>query len=401
MNTRSWFRITLFNLSAVALLGLVLRSKILFSLPWLSHKNIVNAHSHFAFGGWVTVSLLTLFLHRFDLSGRSRFISRMVTGLFASSVGMVLSFPFLGYSLLSIAFSTLFILFTYGYTWEFIALLRKSQKMQLHGWLALASLACLVISSAGPFTLAYVLASGSSDTILYKDSLYFYLHFQYNGFFSLTVLSLLAHRASTSGWTVKWTAIVLMLSIVPSFFLSLLWHAEDVMVRSTALAGVVLVLLGMAGLVKAWMENRRNAFFENRLARQLAILAMFSFLIKSVLQAGTFIPALGHAVFGLRPVIIGFLHLVFLGLVSFYILAEYLEAGLFRKEHEWLARTFLFAVVGQELLLLIQGGGLLMGKTAGFFNWGLWVFAILLFASSFSMAIMATKPASAIKKNSC
>jgi len=398
MKTRSWFRITLFNLSVVALLGLLLRSKILFPLPMISHKHILNAHSHFAFGGWVSLALLALFIHRFGFAAKTGFLSAMMKGIFLSSAGMVLSFPFLGYATLSIVFSTAFILFTYGYTWAFISAYARMKQKPLHIWLAIASLICLVLSSAGPFTLAYILATGSANALLYKDALYFYLHFQYNGFFSLAVLSLLAQRLPFTGRTEKLAAIFLCLSLVPSFFLSLLWHSGDPLVRGIAFLGLVLVLAGTGFLAAVWYQNKKGVLFRRDLAMLLVVLALASFLLKSLLQAGTYIPALGHAVFGLRPIIIGFLHLVFLGLVSFYILAEYVDAGLFRKDQEWLVRAFIFAVVGQEFVLLIQGGGLLFGKATGIFNYVLWVFSIFLFVSSLSIAIAAARSAPAFKK---
>ena len=56
----SWITISLINLSIVALLGVLLRSKILFSIPWIDFKFMLHAHSHFAFAGWITLCLFTL-----------------------------------------------------------------------------------------------------------------------------------------------------------------------------------------------------------------------------------------------------------------------------------------------------------------------------------------------------
>ena len=89
--------------------------------------------------------------------------------------------------------------------------------------------------------------------------------------------------------------------------------------------------------------------------------------------------------FGLRPVIIGFLHLVFLGLVSFYILLCYIELKVFSSV-VWASvaiKIFIAAVIGQEALLLIQGVGLLMGTYHSIYNWILWVISMFLFLSTF------------------
>ena len=76
---------------------------------------------------------------------------------------------------------------------------------------------------------------------------------------------------------------------------------------------------------------------------------------------GTIIPALGNAVFGYRPIIIGFLHLVFLGFVSFYIFFNFLEAGVFAKTRISTAAiwSFIAAVTLNETILLIEGVGLM------------------------------------------
>jgi hypothetical protein len=159
MNKRSWYFVSLFNLAIVALLGSGLRSKILFSVPWIDHKNLINAHSHFAFGGWISLSLLALLTNTLLPADKQTrpWYQHMLWGLQISSLGMLFSFPFQGYGGISILFSTLFIFFTYGYTWRFLKDIYASKKRGPETILANAALICLVLSSAGPFMLAYVL----------------------------------------------------------------------------------------------------------------------------------------------------------------------------------------------------------------------------------------------------
>ena len=57
-NTTLWASTSLFNFCIVGLLGFILRSKILFDLPWINYLNLLDAHSRFAFGGWITLALL-------------------------------------------------------------------------------------------------------------------------------------------------------------------------------------------------------------------------------------------------------------------------------------------------------------------------------------------------------
>ena len=57
---KKWLQFSLFNLMLVALLGVTLRYKIAFSLPFIDQQNLLHGHSHFAFAGWVTQALMTL-----------------------------------------------------------------------------------------------------------------------------------------------------------------------------------------------------------------------------------------------------------------------------------------------------------------------------------------------------
>ena len=65
MNKRRsiWLSLSLVNLCLVAFFGFTLRSKILFSLPFVDFRSVESAHSHFAFAGWVGLSLMTLFVY--------------------------------------------------------------------------------------------------------------------------------------------------------------------------------------------------------------------------------------------------------------------------------------------------------------------------------------------------
>ena len=71
--TSFWIRFSIFNLLLVALLGLLMRYKIGFEFPLLDQKSLQHSHSHFAFAGWVSHTLMTLlisFLQKYDLKNK-------------------------------------------------------------------------------------------------------------------------------------------------------------------------------------------------------------------------------------------------------------------------------------------------------------------------------------------
>ena len=390
-----WITLLLTNLCIVALLGTTLRTKFLFPLSFLNYQNFLSAHSHFAFGGWVTLGLMVLSIDKLldEEQQQKRIYQWMLWGIEINSFGMLLTFPFEGYALLSIIFSTAFIFFTYAFSWVFIHDIKKTSRPMPVKLLSLIALSCLVISSAGPFTLAYILASQTGDAILYKDAIYFYLHFQYNGFFTLSVFALFLNRVAgnvsgRAGKKLSRFALLLCLSIVPAFFLTLLWHADNVFVRGMAFGGCALIFLTLAAFCALVFDKNIFTMRASGLASTLLLLSMVSFAIKMILQMGTIIPSLANAVFGYRPIIIGFLHLVFLGFVSFYILSSFWEDAAFPLQKKISAVAVIFfavAVILNETILLVDGIGLMLYVTYSIYPWLLWAAAILLLSSAILM----------------
>ncbi|HEU4903675.1 MAG TPA: hypothetical protein VFT06_12805, partial [Flavisolibacter sp.] len=93
MNKKSksfWIGLSLLNLCIVALFGFVLRSKILFPLSFVDYRSVLSAHSHFAFGGWVGLCLLTLLIYNIlpEALSQKRFYQWMLAGIEISSLGM-------------------------------------------------------------------------------------------------------------------------------------------------------------------------------------------------------------------------------------------------------------------------------------------------------------------------
>ena len=98
-----WLRIAVFNLLLVAFLGLVMRYKIAFSLPFITQKYFLNAHSHFAFAGWITQALMT-FIAFYIAKNKASFslkkYNRLLIANLITAYGMLFCFPFEGYGLM-------------------------------------------------------------------------------------------------------------------------------------------------------------------------------------------------------------------------------------------------------------------------------------------------------------
>jgi hypothetical protein len=392
-----WIRLSLINLSVVGLLGFALRSKILFTIPWLDYRYVLSAHSHFAFGAWVGLGIMTLLVYQLLPPALSvkRVYQWILAGITISSWGMALSFPFGGYYSVSIVFSTSFIVFTY---WFGIAFIRDLFKVELPGsikLLGVTSLLSLIASSAGPVLLSYIMISRSADSVLYRDAIYTFLHFQYNGFFTLAVFALFFERAFRKGIDLKNDgkrfALFLSLSVLPALFLSLLWH-NSTLYYVIAGCACILIILCLFYFFRLMQRIPMGQVFNNALSKNLAFLSFASFGLKMILNIGTIIPQLSNAVYGDRPVIIGFLHLVFLAFVSFFLLADFISNGIFtRRTGLPKAPFYVFGggVFANELLLMLQGLGILFRTNSDIYAWLLWIASIVLFAGGIMLAASA------------
>src|SRR5215472_7475975 len=106
-----------------------------------------------------------------------------------SSFGMLASFTWEGYAAISILFSSVSILFSYWFAFQYWRDLRGVAIPRPVIVCIRLALLFLVLSSSGPYLLAYSMSHGVGDRAFYFNSIYLFLHFQYNGWFSFAVLA--------------------------------------------------------------------------------------------------------------------------------------------------------------------------------------------------------------------
>lgn len=391
MSLASWIQIALGNLAVVALLGLILRSKILFNIPIPDFKYLLHAHSHFAFGGWITVALLSLMAYIIlppERAGKAVY-RWMLAAILINSYGMLFTFPFQGYGLYSILFSTLFIFSSYAFTAVFIKDIRKSAVSSAVKVLSIGAVIYMSLSSAGAFTLAFLMATKSQQTYLYRDAIYSYLHLQYCGFFSLSVFALMLHQLRIDNRYTKCFTWSLTFSVLPAMFLCYLWHDVSNLFQIIAFAGSSLLVVTLACFLFMFPCLLPGIQSLKPLTKKIGGIAMLAFICKMLFQALTIIPSLGMLAFSNRPVVIGFLHLVLLGFVSLFILAYCIENRLFRYSMPggiglW---TFVTGIVLNELVLFSQGLGYMLMMSSSILNWLLLIAAVCLFLGALLMAV--------------
>ena len=384
----NWITCSILNFCIVSIIGFILRSKIIFFLPIINYNHLLESHFHFAFGGWMTLILMVLSVYELlPASLYKKAFYQWIFGIITiTSWITLLTQYFDGNSLSTKLFSTAFILTTFIYSWIFIRDIKKANVSKAVQLLAISSLVSLILSSVGPLALDYLFALKSQNAILYRNALYTYLHFQYNGFFTLAVFSLIFHKIkweinSSSDHNIYRFSILLVISIPTSLFLTYLWQNPITLFRLVAICGSVSILLTLIFFLIILPSLFKIFHKAEPVVKYIMFLAFCSFVLKMFLQSFTIIPKIGDAVFGNRPIIIGFLHLVFLGFVTLFILG-YIMFSQIQNIRSGFARlallVFSTGVILTETILMAQGLGAMFLKSNLLVPWLLWATSILL-----------------------
>jgi hypothetical protein len=385
-NIKFWLKISLINLLIVASLGVLMRYKIGFDFPYFSQKNIQHAHSHFAFAGWITHALYVLMIHfvlkKLPQNDTKNYKLLIVANLICS-YGMLFSFSYQGYSILSIIFSTITIIIACFFTFYYYKDLKEIDNSNPSKPWFKAALLFNLISSIGTFYLAYMMASRNFNEHWYLASVYFYLHFQYNGFFIFSCLGLFFSECNTLFPQFKYNKLFFKLfyvSFIPAYFLSTLWAKLPVWLYIITVIAAFTQVFAWFKIIKAIMLALKSGSTLNKFQSYLFLFVGIAFTVKLLLQLGSTIPSVSDLAFGFRPIVIAYLHLVLLGVISAFILAFIYTFNLIvvNKLTAIAFSVFLIGIFLNELVLGIQGVAAFSNIVVKFVNEVLFGVALLL-----------------------
>lgn len=399
LRVKDWVRLCLMNLLIVASIGLVLRYKMIFPLPWVDQKHLLHGHSHFAFSGWISQLLMVLLL---DQTGREtgndlvkKYQNLLLLHLL-SAYGMLISFPLQGYGWASITCSTAEMLLFAAFAIQLWKELRSGQvSWSSRNWFR-AAVVFGMLSSLGAFSLAGMMAGHIIHQSWYLAALYFFLHFQYNGWFLFASGGLI--------WTIPFMKQLpeaatrklfypFLFACIPAYFLSTLWMPLPQMLYVLIVAAAIMQVIAWGYLIrqiaKHAASNWKQQFFHHK---NWAIwMPATAFSIKLVLQLGSTIPSLSKLAFGFRSIVIGYLHLTLLGIFSLFLITLVHLQGYFPNPKWNGYRWLLGGIIGTELLLLVQGVAAIGGYPVSWINEGLLAAAFVMWMGIARM--IATKKA--------
>lgn len=351
--------ILLFLFSAFA--GLLIRLQFVFPLHLFEYKNLLQGHSHAAFLGWGYFSTIGAIFYAFVPSEKWNNLTYKLSLLIMvfCVVCMLFSFPVLGYKAFSIALLAVFGVASYFMSFRLlkdIKSINTSTKFVKYG------IYYYLISSLATWFLVYVImVHGKSN--LYYNTVYFYLHFLYNGFFVFALFGLLFFLFEKQQFVIserykQYFFVFLNVACLPSYVLSILWSGVGNTFYIIGFVAALLQVVALFFLMKIVSEVRFQIKW-NSILKMLFYFFISSFCIKIVSQLASSFPYFVEKSIALKPYfIIGYIHLFTLGFLStilFFILLEIKKIKVNSTFSKMGILLFLIGVFCTEFILFYQG----------------------------------------------
>jgi hypothetical protein len=359
MNYKKWVLVLIANLLTVALLGFLMRYKIAFSFPFFEQKHLQHAHSHFAFAAWISQALYLMLIYFLDQNVKINWkrYNRLLIANIVFSIGMMIAFILYGYHISSNTFSFLIVITSIVFTYFFIKDALTFKEHAFVKYWFYSALFFNFISNFGTFYLAYLMISKSYQQDVHLASVYFYLHFQYNGWFIFTCFGLmfyqlLKYMPINNLKTIFW---VFFLSTFPSYFLSILWlKIPSSLYVIVILASVLQLVTWCYLLMQVSRHKNKLVISTDKYFARIVWVILFAFTLKLILQLVSTVPFISHIAYSLRSIVIAYLHLVLLVIISMFIL-HYLFRYILLNSLSKYIYYFMIIIVINEVLLGIQG----------------------------------------------
>ncbi len=345
-----------------ALYGLTLRLFHIVDIP-IKYKNILHAHSHVTFLGWgflAVVSIVGLLYYPKRILN-SVYLKRLFLIMTITLFGMLVSFPIQGYKLFSIIFLSVFLITSYFYVFDILKQLRSNKE-----WSAKfirTSVYYYYLSSIAIWAVA-IISVKIGKTDLYHNTVYFYLHFLYNGFFVFALFGLLVKFIETQKIKINKKYIfnfywLTNIAVVPAYILSLLWIEILNYLYIIAIIAALLQMVSLKYLFK--MITVILDHINTKHIKQIFYFVMVSYFLKISLQLLSIYPEFFNIALKFKSYfIIGYLHLFTLGFMSMFIILL-LKIHPKKNLSKLGINTLMIGIFFSELLLFINGFLLIYG----------------------------------------
>ena len=354
-------RWAIFFFLMASLLGLLLRYFFVGGAVLLEYKNVLHAHSHIALLGWGFLLISgTLVFSLVKEKARLKTYKNILTALVIVNLGMLLSFPFQGYGLYSITFSTIHLIIGYVFTYQIFQDLRGIQKGTAR-YLIRYALIWMLVSSIGLWAIGPIATTLGRLHPLYFLSVQWFLHFQLNGWFMFALLGILALMLERKGWAIPFNGIKLWLlqgSLWLSLALAISWSYNYPILLYINALGVILQAIAYTYILHPFIAAAFPTLtIPSGWINKVLYFGILSVIAKALIQLALIFPEVASISYTIRMFVIGFIHLLLLGSATFALGANALKNnilpnGLWSK---WGWLTLIVGFLLSELLLFGQG----------------------------------------------
>jgi hypothetical protein len=363
MNVARLLKIAMLNLVLVAFIGVLMRYKIGFEFTWVNQKNLQLAHSGFAFSGFVSFLLMIFIvdtikniLDEKQLYNFGRIINLNLIFAYTTCILFFLT----GYGVWSVLSQLVGLIVGGLFIYRLLRVLPLFKQPHITNWYKAASIFYL-LSLLANIWLIYMFVSGKKTQHTYLAATYWFLHFQYNGWFFFGCLGLFFNWLLTKDLLTNFnqgTFWLFAASCFPAYGLSVLWLELPFWLYIIIVVSALMQLVGVIQLTKFALRKPIIVLIkQNKTVLMLFFISLGALLVKVFLQGGSTIPFISKLAFGFRPIVIAYLHLVLLAftalfLIGYIYLNEYFS---FSKRNLLATKLFALFVVSNEIVLGIQG----------------------------------------------
>ena len=337
-------------------MGVVLRSAYIGTINF-NYRFLTHAHSHVAMLGWVYLMLFVLIVHYFVPEKKSIYNRLFWLTQFAV-VGMMLSFPFQGYAAVSIAFSTLHIFCSYYFVY-LIWNHHKTESVVTQRLLKMALL-FMLLSTAGVWCLGPAVSMLGQTSAFYQIAIQFFLHFQFNGWFLIAAIAIFLHVLQLkNSKQFRLFFVLLEISTVLTLALPIYWFVPYIALYWINGLGVFIQLLTWIIFLKL-IKPYQLFFLKNnsKLTIYMYGFAILCLVLKIGTQLLSLIPEVSDVAYQHRNFVIGFIHLLMLGVITGFLFGFVLQNRwvTFNSLLNFGIYTFVLGFALTELFLVLQGG---------------------------------------------
>lgn len=357
----SYIKLALILFFLSASYGVLMRLSTVVNIPNFNYTRFLQSHSHVTFLGWGFIGVTTLF--NFLFLPKEKQFNTLFKTIFGIEIIciflMLLSFPLQGYKVFSIVLLSTFLITSYIYIQQFLKHFNSKAISRPILLFIKSSLFFYILSSLGIWAIGIVVAT-QGKTDLYYNSIYFYLHFLYNGFFVSALFGLFfqylnQQRLSLNSKHLNRFFWITSVTCIPAYILSLV-NSQNTVTITINLITALTQLISIPYLILI-LNSVKKRFIDSLSSSEKLLLfaVILAYIFKLVLQFTSAFPQLSEHIVSLKSYfVIGYIHLVTLGFLSPFLLFSLIRFK-FLNINKVGILLFLSGVVLTETILFTQG----------------------------------------------